>query len=718
MLDSHGPRLRAAAPSMALAAAIAVGGCSSFDDDGDTREGHALASRAESDGGPDLPAQETLQAERSSAAPAEVSDSTERSSAEGSGGETDPAETAGSSETGGTTSETEETVCGRDPIGSPTEISTAPCRHGDLVVDRKIERSRGSAETVEQTFDIDEEGELCITIRPLGSSPGPEPAAARVEIDGSAVAEPDDFRGNAEGVQRTIDIEAGPHDLSLRVASKPGSRFAVELRAVGGGTGGPVTEGDNGILELHNVAVDHPMFSPNGDGFHETATFNADNRHGRLPGGDSSEYHVDWEWRLVDSDSCEETTILEGETPLNSPTNVRATWDGGAEDGGAVESGGYLYEYRARLVRSESRIVDRAVSRARGMLVERESPDYSGSTLAGECDPGSDPYDCRCPDETDEKRRCTFAWIPYLPTFGDPPSSPASNFIAADQAPETGRWRVVVDLREATGGGLVRQSGGEWRSVDQLQQYIASLTGVPPDPQDRQLFNFDYTQFGYSTPVTVDSGPVEGFNHFLLDLITDRNGRLTIAGDTIDVAAQLEGTGGDTPSDFQIDETREGDECVHNGNFDGTTAVEAKTCNRIYSVNLAPGDSEIGIHVVASELFDFQVDGLGTERDTHCIVNGIYKCGVRTFHRDTDAMTVGGGLYADRDALRRIRGESETSTDVPALVVHTDRRVSTPEASVFDGFCARNSATYGDLGIPLDAATGAVPSTCIVNGIY
>jgi hypothetical protein len=278
----------------------------------------------------------------------------------------------------------------------------------------------------------------------------------------------------------------------------------------------------------------------------------------------------------------------------------------------------------------------------------------------------------------------------------------------------------VVDLREYNGGGLVPQTEASYESVEELQAYVAALTGVTPDPEQTRLFNFDYIQLGYSTPVLAKEGVTSGFNHFLLDVITNANGELTIDGRTVDLRAMLAADQTPVPDQFEIDNRRTGDECVYNGNFDGEQTLRARSCSKLRTANVDPAGTNLGIYVLESAVFDIEVDEVGTSRGTHCIVNGIFKCGVRTFHRDAD-LTSAGVQSIERDAETIVEArEVETRVpETPALVVHTDRRfVEGGVEEALDGFCASCLASGGGMSTPLDSATGAVSPSCIVNGIF
>jgi hypothetical protein len=643
------------------------------------------------------------------------------------------------------------TVCGREVVASPALLPVNPCQDGEVVIDEDVQRTRGTPDET-TTFEVEGASELCISIdnragvtsdggdggagegRGRGSGDGSSDdddrgegrvSAAWVYVDGELVVGPDEFDQETESLQRTLEVAEGEHEVRVRVASKPGAELGVEVKAANVlQTDGdqPTTTGENGILEVSNVAVDHPMFSPNGDGYHDTALFIADNLPGDLPGEETGdyEYRLEWSWNIIDAETCNRVPAgITGTTRVNSPTNVRALWDGTDGAGAAVDDGQYLYEYSVDLVRSDDRVIDSATATARGMLVDSSSPDVETRDFGGQCDPGVDPAGCRCPEDTPDGVRCTFGWIPFLEDFENPSQVDTSQFITT-RNPEGQRPEVVVDLREYNGGGLVPQTEATYRSVEALQSYVAALTGVAPDPDKTRLFNFDYIQLGYSTPVVEKEGVTSGFNHFLLDVITDAKGELTIDGRTVDIGAMLASDQTPVPARFEIDNRRTGDECAYNGNFDGEQTLRARSCSKLRTANLDPAGTNLGVYVLESKVFDIEVDDVGTSRGTHCIVNGIFRCGVRTFHRDAD-LTSAGVQYIERkaDTLLEARDVETRGSETPALVVHTDRTFA--EGGVegpLDGVCARCIASGAAMSTPLDTATGAVSPSCIVNGIF
>ena len=613
------------------------------------------------------------------------------------------------------------TVCGREVLPSPAQLPAAPCQRGDSVMSESFQRTAGPPNRDSKTFHLESNSRVCLTV--TNGAGGDRISAAWVYLDGDLLFGPDRFSQQVGQLRESLVLPAGDHEIRTRLASKPGASFDIDIRASGVTnmvTKQPDAVGKQGILTVSNVAVDHPMFSPNGDGYHETALFNADNNPTGLPENKKSQYSLRWDWRIIDADTCSPAGVtLSGTTPVNSPTNVQVHWDGRDDGGTIVPDGKYIYEYHVELLGAGGKVVDTVTARPRGLLVDTTTPDFGTVDFTDKCEPRQDEHECRCPDDLEDGTRCTFAWIPYLQSFEDPATVDTGKFITTHQDPTTDRWEVVVDLRDYNGGGLVPQSDGTWDSLEQLQSWVSELTGVPADAEATRLFNFDYTQLGYSTPVVEKKGAVDGFNHFLLDAITDATGKITIGGRTIDLKQQLASSDTEVPSAYRIDNPREDDEaCGENGNTDGETRFQTKSCTKVKTANLDPGGTNLGIYLLVQRMFDVRIDGEGTSRDGHCIVNGIFKCGVRTVQRGAD-LTAAGEEFIEHGEIDLAREVETVGTDAPAVVTHTDRHFSQGgDLTPIDGVCSRSLSSVGGMSTPLDTAAGAVAPSCIVNGIF
>jgi hypothetical protein len=579
-------------------------------------------------------------------------------------------------------------------------------------------------------FELATDSHVCVQFAPSADT------GQTITVNGKAIER--DLR-KPEGGRYTVRLKAGQHKLAIHDSAS--EVRGVQVKATEILPGQDIAYGDSGILELTKVMVDHPMFSPNGDHYHDTALFNADNFSTSLPGKKSGQYDffLDWQWEIVEADSCASLgTVLTGRTQYNSPTNVQALWDGGddrAAAGAVVPDGKYLYRYQASLTRSDGLVIDSVTSRAHGMLVDSTSSRWpnslggvsgasvgnlSNANFISSCNPSSDPDQCQCPSSSSlpTGTRCTYASVSSLEGFDDPSSVNTSSFITTTFDSGTDRWTVKVDLRNFNGGGLVPQSDGTWGDVTELQDFIEDLTGVPADSAQERLFNFDYVQLGYSTPVTSSQGAATGFNHFLLDLISDAQGDIIVDSTTYSLPQIFAAGGNSIPSKFSIANDRDGDECYHNGNTNGSTAVEARSCTEIRMANLDPGGTDIGIYRIKTRIFEYLIDGEGTTRENDCSSSG---CSVRTFQRDAALIGAQRSHYLeDQSGVAFVKDVPNREMDTPALIMETDRTFfDGSQPKVYDGVCSEGGlSTYNNVQIPLDSADGALPGTCVINGIW
>ncbi|MFW5967365.1 MAG: hypothetical protein ACOCV2_07600 [Persicimonas sp.] len=645
------------------------------------------------------------------------------------------------------------TVCGKKTLPSPGDLAEDTCKEGEQIVSESFANKDDNSGYVEHNIELEEDSRLCFTVEDTST------AKATVKVDGEVIIDTDEFGNSFDGKRYSLDLPEGKHKLEVDFASSPGETIDVTAKA---SPIDPVREmlvGQNNILEVTNIAVDHLLFSPNADGYHDTTIFNADNYPRELPGEDTGnfDYHLEWKWNVTDAETCQDMGPMQsGTEQVNSPTNVQALWDG-SESGGSgvqtnsttssssdtvVEDGSYLYQYEVDLVRSDGLVIDTAKSDYRGLLVDTHGvmPDISGMQLMsddgddgdddeeeidfyppefdGECDPDTDPDQCECPDSSslDDNVRCTYAEYSELQDFDDPDEI-GDEVITSTYDDSKDRWVVVADLREFNGGGLVPQSDGQWQDVDELQEYISDLTGVPEDPDDERLFNFDFIQHGYSTGIT-EQGMTNGFNHLLLDAITNPAGELIIGGVTVNVGAALYDDASPYPSQYHIDDDRDGDQGAYNGNSDGDQEITAKGLTKWRMAHIDPAGSDLGIYRFENRIFELEVDGEGTTREEYCDAS---DCRVRTFQRnaafhvDKDRFVEAGGNI---DQVDEVVEEGDNS---PAILIETDRHwdpdggSSTP----IDGECTTSMAIYdSEYEVPLDSADGALPGTCIVNGVW
>lgn len=631
-------------------------------------------------------------------------------------------------------------VCGFEVLPSPQTLSsTSPCEQGRTVYGpARFEREPGKPVAESAGFDIETGGAVCVSIR-NGEDGDDRISSGSVTLDDEALAVPGDFSQEFGGFDRELELSAGPHELDIWLASAPGAFVEIEVRERFPALDSDVTTiSDDGSMELTNVATDHPLLTPNGDGHHDLTAFNADVEPLiALPGKDDGtvDYFLEWEFFLVDLDSCGGvSTGISGTTQVNSPTNIRTQWDGTDGAGNTLPDGSYAYSVEITLVDEFGTVFGTAESPRYGMILDSSPADYDERpTDAGRCDPGPDPYNCVCPGggtigTTDPN--CSFGSLhpdhADVLTFEDPAAVDTSQFITTTFDATTGRYSVVADLRTYNKGGLVPQSDGVWDDETQLRQWIADISGVPVGNGD-SLFNFDYTQLGHSTPVKTEAFPPTtdlaflasyrafanvSFNHFFLDAITDQNGDITVDGVTTDVDALLNGAA--TPaSDYLVASPRQDDECTRSGNTNGESTVTTKLC--AYNEGIPIGGTVAGVYGLRSTLFDLDLDGVGTTQDDLCVVNGFFACGVRTWRVNADFAEIEASYYVEDDGPQYAFTEAVQATDAAALSVTLNRSGA---AGNFDGVCTRGVVLKEGLRVRMDSADGSVPDTCVVNGVF
>ncbi len=96
----------------------------------------------------------------------------------------------------------------------------------------EFRRGTGKPETETRSFQVPLDGELCITVtNGLHDPPqGNRVSAAWMNIDGVLALGPDAFSQVVVRIQQTLPVSAGGHELSVKLASKPGSFITVEIR--------------------------------------------------------------------------------------------------------------------------------------------------------------------------------------------------------------------------------------------------------------------------------------------------------------------------------------------------------------------------------------------------------------------------------------------------------------------------------------------------------
>ncbi len=612
-------------------------------------------------------------------------------------------------------------VCGMDVLPSPQTVPATACENGRTVFGPTVfTRDRGTPQAEVATFDVETAGDVCVTVRNSAISSG------HVTINGSAIASPSSFGRDVALIEAEVAATAGANTLDVLLASGPGRTVEIEVREqfTSLNTGLDLVN-DDGSLRLTNVATDHPLLTPNGDGHHDETFFNADVEPlNVLPGKDDGtvDYFLQWEFSIVSLDTC--TTVdtgITGSTQVNSPTRVTAVWDGTDSFGAVVGDGTYSYVFHVSLVDEFGTFFGAIDSPAYAFSVDSAPANYDEApAYLGACDPISDPTNCRCPGSGgvpgSMDPNCSFGMIQHLlDGSGFPPGTLGNfydpsvidlSFITTTQ--DAGRYRVSVDLQTVFSGGLVAKGDGVWDSEAELRQWVADMTGVPLSTGD-SLFNFDYVQLGTSTGVQLLGKANHSFNHFLLDAMTDDNGQITIDGVTTDLAARFNDDAF-APSQYSLD-GRADDECSHSASTNGGDELRAKFCANNSAVSIGSA-TDLGVYALRTSLFGIEFNGNTATQDELCLLNGIFSCGIRTIRVPADSLQIESTYFADAGGVTTVvRTDTAIATDLAAISLVADRGDGT------DGVCARGVATRDGLVVRIDSADGAVPGTCLINGI-
>ena len=645
-------------------------------------------------------------------------------------------------------------ICGLDVLPSPTAIpalqlppdppptpSADPCLDGETVYGpARFERASGPPVMETGAFTLEADSEVCIISETADKGKG------FLYLDGGRIAEPEDFDDGAE--VQTYSLAAGSHGQGVRLVGKPGEFLDVEIRALVAGGGGGTDPGlpapgevqidpDTGALDmvsadgavrLQNVATDHPLLTPNGDGHHDTTVLQAlTTPLVPLPGKDEGTvaYYLDWQFQIVDLGTCAQIDPgLSGMKQINSPTLVEAPWDGTDATGALLPDGNYAYAYDVSVVDEFGVEFGSIESPPLGFVIDSLPTDFNeAADYEGNCNPATDDSACRCPGVDGipglPDPDCEFAWVlELLPELGLPLSSapdyrdPAlvdKSFITTNQDPVSGRYTVIVDLTNYNAGGLVPKHRGVWPDEDHLRQWVADMTGVPKSTGD-SLFNFDYVQLGTSTGVA-QNGIRYSFNHFLLDAITDDAGTLRL-GPTITPLSVYFNDDAMAPPQFPVTNPRVGDECSDSGNTSGTDSLRSKFC--AYNTAVPVSDvSHLGLYMLRTTVFDIEYDEDTTTQDQLCTITTIFQCGVRTRRVPADTLEIESSFYVDNGGDPQLtRTETRQVIDTVGLTFSADR------GDGEGGVCSRATATRGGLAVRMDAADGAVPDSCVINGIF
>jgi len=123
----------------------------------------------------------------------------------------------------------------------------------------EFEREKGKPESVTAAFAVPEKGELCLLVANGVSDPphGKRISSAWLSVDDELVIGSDAFSQMVANISAPYAVEVGPHELTVRLASKPGSFITVEIRFLPEDTEPPLISIEPGPSEL--IKTDMPL---------------------------------------------------------------------------------------------------------------------------------------------------------------------------------------------------------------------------------------------------------------------------------------------------------------------------------------------------------------------------------------------------------------------------------------------------------------------------
>ncbi|MBI4935865.1 MAG: hypothetical protein HY828_18440 [Actinobacteria bacterium] len=210
-------------------------------------------------------------------------------------------------------------------------------------------------------------------------------SSASISLDGSEVLGASDFNRNVPLLEAGPASHTGPHDLSIRLASAPGSTLSLEVTWVPDDRSprDPVA-GVKGRLVAFNLFDDPDPFSPaDQNGVRDFSYLGADVRVQSLPGwpGDAFRFFLRWQFELAGGSACGSERILAGETDVPGTVTmpIRIAWDGKDGTGAWAADGPHFYRLRAELYREHKSgggltLLDRAVTQIQAVTVDNTPP--------------------------------------------------------------------------------------------------------------------------------------------------------------------------------------------------------------------------------------------------------------------------------------------------------------------------------------------------------
>ncbi|MBI5481228.1 MAG: hypothetical protein HY906_20385 [Deltaproteobacteria bacterium] len=224
-----------------------------------------------------------------------------------------------------------------DDLGVATVLGPTP-----------VERQEGTPEVITLPFALPAEGLLCFHVENDGLS------SASVELDGAAVFRPNDFRPQATVLERRVLAGTGPHEVSARVGSAPGTSLSLTVRFAPASLADGGTASSGHYLSASYLNAFPDQISPRDqNGVQDRSRLSANLTVQSLPGGASGNFKflVRTSFIVAGGTDCGEVQRLAAESPAWLGTQaVVAWWDGRAADGSWAPDALYGVDLYAELV--------------------------------------------------------------------------------------------------------------------------------------------------------------------------------------------------------------------------------------------------------------------------------------------------------------------------------------------------------------------------------
>ncbi len=153
---------------------------------------------------------------------------------------------------------------------------------------------------------------------------------------------------------------------------------------------------------------------------------------------------------------------------------------------------------------------------------------YCGNATAYDfsaCDPQTDPDNCECPSGA---TACEAFDANDIPDFRN--GTYSTEWIDVVQSdPNSSRYTVVFNLKDAPGHGVVIADDSPWADVGEVESFLQSLTGVAGS--DDGVKEFNLVQVGESVMVDSNGERTDGSSKiWLMNVLMNKAGEIDIDG--------------------------------------------------------------------------------------------------------------------------------------------------------------------------------------------